>query len=288
MDFEKMHGLGNDFIVIDGMEGDPGLDRAQVPALCDRHTGIGADGVIIVRRSEGADGFMDYINADGTYASMCGNGVRVTAKFLVDHGYVSPTGSCVIDTRAGQRQITYTTSDGLLAEATVDMGAPILQASQVPAVADMSAGYGVVEIETAWGQARLVTVSMGNPHAVWFLDPTLASTPADLASLDIAGVGAFLESHEAFPEKANIEFVVPRPDGLHMRVFERGVGETLACGTGACAVQVAAHLAGIATRAGNVHLPGGTLHIDWTGTTVLMTGPAATVYLGRIETHEES
>lgn len=296
-DILKMHGLGNDFVVIDGMSGAPEIDADQVRYLCDRHFGIGGDGVIVVRPAEDADGFMDYINSDGSLAQMCGNGVRVVAKFLVDNGYVSAdAGALVVDTRAGHRRVEFESDAGVLTKATVAMGEPIFEPDRVPVLVDpnpLSEAQGVkfahdVRVETPWGEISAVAVSMGNPHAVVFLDDESLSDSAfigerTLDNLDLDRVGAFLESHEVFPEKANIEFVAVEDNGLHMRVFERGAGETLACGTGACGVLVAAALTGRSDRANDVHLPGGTLSIDWRDDGVVyMTGPATTVFCGRI------
>lgn len=296
--FTKMHGLGNDFVVFDGFATDLELDADQVSLLCDRHRGIGADGVIIVRPSEVADGFMDYINADGSLAHMCGNGVRVVAKFLVDHGYVEPTGELTVDTRAGIRQLSYTTDHGRLVLATVDMGEPSFEPGTIPVstvAVDTHGAYPRLDVATPAGQAQLIPASMGNPHAVWLIEDLTAlpaqffhGTPS-LESLAVDTLGSFLESHEVFPEKANIEFVIRDENGLRMRVFERGVGETLACGTGACAVLVTASLAGYSPRTNTVTLPGGQLTIEWADNNhVYMTGPATTVYTGHITIPGES
>lgn len=285
MDFVKMHGLGNDFVVVDAMTDDVSLTADQVRFLCDRHMGIGTDGVIIVRPGLTAetDGFMDYINADGSLAQMCGNGVRVTAKFLVDGGYVDgQVGEMNIDTRAGVRHISFACENGLLQTATVSMGEPVLNPAEIPVDADSEN----IEVDTPWGTIGLTCVSMGNPHAICFIDdqfPAELLGSEGLATLDIDRIGAYLESHPIFPEKANIEFVEIRDGKALTRVFERGVGETLACGTGACAVLVAAHRAGHMGRDGIVALPGGELHIAWTDdNTIDMTGPATTVYHGQI------
>lgn len=292
--FTKMHGLGNDFVVVDGMNSRVDLPADQVEAICDRHRGVGADGVITVRpgRSQGSSAFMDYINADGTPAQMCGNGVRVTAKYLVDHGYVAPeSGELLLDTRAGVKRLTFEANRGRLDQATVNMGPPELDPASIPVRADSDSAHrgmrfvGSLAIDTQWGAADLACVSMGNPHAVWFvgietLPETLFAGERSLQGLDLTRVGPVLESAPVFPEKANIEFVTVEDDGLHMRVYERGVGETLACGTGACAVLVAAYLTGRSGPSSDVHLPGGTLAIDWRDDGVYMTGPAATVYSG--------
>lgn len=301
--FWKLHGLGNDFVFLDGMDHEVELTVEQVRALCDRHMGIGGDGVIVVQPSPRPEcaGYMHYINSDGTLAQMCGNGVRCFAKFLVDHGYASAeAGSLVADTLAGPKPISFEVDEaGKMTLATVDMASPILVPAEVPvdaeATATTSDGIPFVkemELESPWGTFAFTCVSMGNPHAVCFLDD-LEALPAQLfvdpaartlAGMRIDEVGAFFECHSVFPEKTNVEFVVVH-DAAHlsMRVFERGCGETLACGTGTCATVVAAYLTGRADAEADVELLGGTLHIHYTGETVLMTGPAQMSFEGTVE-----
>ncbi len=301
--FAKLHGAGNDFVMIDDRDGAIDLSPDQVAFLCDRHFGIGADGVILVRpgETEGASAFMHYINADGTLAQMCGNGVRCTAKWAVDRGLVDSSASAtVIDTLSGPKPIEFARGErGLMRAATVDMGAPILEPSQVPTVLaatgstdDGRAFAGDVTLKSPFGNFRFTCVSMGNPHAVAFIEDWEALYDAaftdpgnkSLATLDVDKVGAFFEPHAAFPEKANIEFVSIEADHLAMRVYERGVAETLACGTGACAVGVAAFVTGRSGRVNDVRLLGGTLHIEYAEDgRVRMTGPAAQVFEGDIE-----
>ena len=289
---------------------------AQVVAdLCDRHTGIGADGVIVVKPSPRPEcsGYMHYINADGTLAQMCGNGVRCFAKFLVDHGYVNPAaGNFIADTLAGPKPISFEIdSANQLTLATVDMGSPILEPSRVPtalsANAANSEGVGYVreaELDSPWGPFAFTCVSMGNPHTVSFLDEAkLAALPAEcftnsaqnqttnerrLATLDVDRIGAFFESHEAFPEKTNVEFArVINRTTIEMRVFERGCGETHACGTGACATQVAAHLLDKTDEEADLLLLGGTLHIALRNQHVIMTGPAQESFSGTVDISAE-
>lgn len=305
--FWKLHGLGNDFVFFDAMSSEIELTAQEVAALCDRHTGIGADGVIVVKPSPRPEcaGYMHYINADGTLAQMCGNGVRCFAKFLVDHGYVDASaGHFVADTLAGPKPITFTTNEaGKLLTATVDMGAPILAPAEVPTTlkanrtTDNSVAYvGEAPIASPWGTFDFTCVSMGNPHAICFLDQkALAALPAEcftianedersLATFDVSRVGSFFEAHECFPEKTNVEFaVVEDPQNITMRVFERGCGETHACGTGACATQVAAHLLGKTESASDLHLLGGTLHIALEDGHVIMTGPARESFTGTVD-----
>lgn len=300
--FYKMHGLGNDFVFVDDMDRTIELTDEQVAFLCDRHFGIGGDGVILVRPSERPEcaGYMHYINSDGTLAQMCGNGVRCFAKFLVDHGYVDPNaGSLVADTLAGPKPIRFEVDEnGLMTKATVDMGEPILEPAVVPVALEANAetelGVAFVKegaIESPWGPFAFTCVSMGNPHAVTFIDdfdalPDELFKGVEVKSLDtfdVDLVGAYYEKHSAFPEKANIEFACLTENGIAMRVFERGCGETLACGTGTCATNVSAALTGRAGRENDVTLRGGVLHISWEADNhIMMTGAAATSFSGTI------
>lgn len=285
--FSKLHGAGNDFVFIEDMNDEFEITPEQVARLCDRHFGIGADGVIVVKPAQDPSnaGFMHYINSDGTLAQMCGNGVRCFAKYLVDHGIVEAhTPLFNVETRAGVKTISYTTDEeGKLDSATVDMGAPVLNPGQIPTTLafnamteDGEAFVKEVAIDSPFGSYEFTCVSMGNPHAVTFVD--------DCDAVDIDAVGAYFESCDAFPEKANIEFATVREDGIHMRVYERGCGETLACGTGACATNVAAFLTGRAGAENDLVLRGGTLHISYTpGGTVMMTGPAQESYTGTVQ-----
>ncbi|MGI6591380.1 MAG: diaminopimelate epimerase [Eggerthellaceae bacterium] len=302
IDFVKLNGCGNDFIFIDDLSNDIELEPEQVRKLCDRHFGIGADGVILVRPSENPDcvAYMHYINADGSLAEMCGNGVRCFAKYLVDHGYVSASdGKFVADTKAGERPISFTTDrDGRMETATVDMGRPILDPVEVPvslaANAQTDAGSAFVkeaDIASPWISLPFTCVSMGNPHAVTFIDDFSAwsdelftGNEKSLSTLRVDMIGAFYESNPAFPAKANIEFAQVADDGIHMRVYERGDGETLACGTGACATGVAAALTGRTGKSNDLHLLGGILHIEWADDGhVMMTGPAAQAFTGTVD-----
>lgn len=302
IEFVKLHGLGNDFVVIDDFNKTIDFTPEEVARICDRHKGVGADGVILVRPSDrpDCDGYMHYINSDGSLAQMCGNGVRCFAKFLVDSGRVpAENGHLIADTLAGPKPIMFEVDPHQhLSRATVDMGAPFLEPDVVPTLlkATNSTEDGTpfaadVPVASPWGEFRFTCVSMGNPHAVTFLDdfsslPDEAFTDPNAKSLetmDVAKVGAFFESNPVFPEKSNIEFVSAQADGLHMRVYERGCAETLACGTGACAVNVAASLTGRAGRENDVILLGGTLHITWREDGhVMMTGAAEEAFRGTL------
>lgn len=300
LEFAKLNGLGNDFVFVDNMDGSISVTEEQVKAICDRHFGVGADGVILVERSprEECAAYMHYINSDGTLAQMCGNGVRCFAKYLVDRALVDPaSGSFVADTLAGPKPISFETDDaGAMTTATVNMGMPVFDPASVPVDAQPNftspePGPCLVDfpVDSPWGEFMFTCVSMGNPHAVCFVEDwnslhdELFADPArkSLDSLDLDRIGAYYESNPVFPEKANIEFATVVGDVVKMRVFERGCGETLACGTGACATRVAAALTGRASRNGVVALKGGDLLIEWTeGNDVLMTGPAEESFVG--------
>ena len=305
IEFVKMHGLGNDFVFVEDLDDEIDLSADEVARLCDRHVGIGADGVIVVKPATDptCDARMHYINADGTLAQMCGNGVRCFAKYLVDRRIVDPAGGGLrAQTLAGPRDIRFETDvAGLMARATVDMGSPVLDPLRVPttlaANARTDAGEAFVReapVASLWGDFRFTCVSMGNPHAVCFIDD-MGALPDDLfadahdkrlGTFDVARVGAFFESNAAWPEKTNVEFAVAHPEGgrIDMRVYERGCAETLACGTGACATAVAGALTGRSPRETDVALLGGTLHICWSETgSVLMTGPAAETFRGTVD-----
>lgn len=302
IDFVKMHGAGNDFIFIDDLSNDIDLTQDQVARLCDRHFGIGADGLMLVRPSKHSEcvAYMDYFNSDGTRAEMCGNGVRCFAKYLVDRGFVSVDEKRFIaDTPAGMRPITFEVDeDEKLTSASVDMGSPIFDPQKVPTTLsansmtpDQQPYVKESSIENPWYDFKFTCISMGNPHAVCFIDDfsllpgsVFVSDEKSLETFDIPTVGSFFESNAAFPAKANIEFAQIRDDGIHMRVYERGDGETLACGTGSCATDVAAALTGRSGRENDLVLLGGTLHIVWADDGhVTMQGPAAQVFQGTIE-----
>lgn len=302
LDFVKLNGCGNDFIFFDGINNNIELTSEQVIKLCDRNFGIGADGVIVVEpnKEPNSVAFMNYINSDGTFAQMCGNGVRCFAKYLVDRKIVNPIAETFdVDTRAGVRKIKYELdSDNRLSLATVDMGMPILEPAKIPvninANAKTSNGVEFVSdalIESPWGGFKFTCVSMGNPHAVCFiedfssLDDALFSDSSDksIFTFNIESIGSFYESNPVFPEKVNVEFATLSDNGIDMRVYERGCGETLACGTGACATSVAATLTRRAGRDNTVRLLGGDLNINWLESgSILMTGPAEESFYGTV------
>jgi diaminopimelate epimerase len=278
MRFRKWHGIGNDFVMLadyEGRLGPPGaLPPRAVSALCDRRTGVGADGVIRVLGS-GTELQMDYYNADGQAAEMCGNGIRCLALMAAADGHLGP-GEHRVLTGAGPKTVRINAD----ATVTVDMGAPALRREDVPMSGEGSSVDVGVEVPDE-GTFVGTGVSMGNPHFVLFADQIGRAIDDEL----VHGVGPRLEIHEAFPKRTNVEFVdVVSPTELVMRVWERGVGETRACGTGACAVAVAAAAKGLAERRTTVRLPGGDLDIEWTESgTVLMTGPAEQVFEGELD-----
>jgi diaminopimelate epimerase len=274
LSFAKLHGTANDFVYVDARRGLPADPAVLAPVLCDRHRGIGADGLILLLDSERADCRMRIFNSDGSLAEMCGNGIRGFAKFVHDRGLVTRV-PLRVETDAGVKVVEPELANGRVARVAVDMGAPIWDGRTIPVDADGE----VVErpLEVGGQQYRITCVSMGNPHCVVFAD--------DVASLPLAVLGPRFEHHPFFPRRVNTEFVhVAGPDRLDMRVWERGAGETLACGTGACAAAVAAARTGRTGRRVRVTLPGGQLDVEWRADDhVRMTGDAVEVFEGSIE-----
>ncbi len=281
--FAKMNGLGNDFVFMEDLDEALDISPDAVAWFCDRHFGIGADGLILVRPAitTGADYYMHYLNADGSLAEMCGNGARCFAKYVVDRRLVAPEAdSMVIETLGGLKPVTFTRmADGSLDTATVDMGIPDFEPSRIPST---FSGTQVFDcpIDTPWGQVAVTAISMGNPHAVIWVD--------DVDEAPVETVGPFIERHERFPNGTNVEFSQLVDDRtLRLRVWERGVGETLACGTGACAAAVAGALSCRTGREATIELPGGDLSIRWhTNEHVYMTGSAAFSFTGLVQLPE--
>lgn len=282
--FAKMHGLGNDFMVLDLVTHPFTLQAEQIARWADRHTGVGFDQLLIVAPPEDPDVDFRYLifNADGTEAEQCGNGARCVARFIARSGLaVRP--DVRLQTSNGQIE-TRLLPDG---QVEVDMGVPGLAPADIPcdgsradSVAPIGAGWRYRLTDSAGVSHELITVSMGNPHGVILVD--------DLTAVAVAEVGARLTVHPFFPERANIGFCqVVDPGFIRLRVFERGVGETRACGTGACAAVVAGRLAGLLEERVKVSLTGGKARIRWPGpdTPVTMTGPATLVYEGEIDTN---
>lgn len=276
MRFWKYQGIGNDFILLDGTAGDLEIDTEWCRRACDRHYGIGADGVLYVMPGEGTDITMRIINADGSEAEMCGNGIRCVAKYAADHEVV-PGDSMTIHTLAGDLGAeVFRGDDGLVRTVRINMGAPILDGRTVPVDYD---GRFIDQPFDADGiPIRANAVSMGNPHFITF-------TPLDDATVD--RLGPILERHPFFPRKTNVEFCRVEDGKIYIRVYERGAAWTLACGTGACATTTAAALNGLVPFGTpvDVHLPGGWLRItvDKNLGYVLMEGPAELVFTGDME-----
>jgi diaminopimelate epimerase len=273
--FIKMHGIGNDYVFVDAFHirvTDPG-DLAR--RISPRRTGIGSDGLILIAPSTVADCRMEMYNVDGSRGEMCGNGIRCVGKYVYEQG-LARRETLEVETDAGIRQLFLRIQQGRVASVTVDMGEPTLDGPQIPVAAE-----GIVvdaPLEVGGMQFRITCVSMGNPHCVVFV-PSVAEIP-------LSEIGPRFEHHPFFPQRVNTEFVeVLRPRELRMRVWERGSGETAACGTGACAVVVAATLAHKAERHALVHLNGGDLDIEWQASNnhVLMTGPAEEVFRGELD-----
>ena len=276
--FTKMHGISNDYVYISTFD-QPEQDwEALSIRLSDRRTGIGGDGIILVCPSDIADAKMRIFNADGSEGMMCGNGIRCVGKYVYDKGLVPADKTTItIDTLSGVKTLELTVKDGKVQSARVDMGAAILNPAEIPVIFD---GDRMVDAPLAVdGRVWNVTaVSMGNPHCVTFVD--------EVDGLDLEKIGPRFERHPAFPERVNTEFVKVIDDRtLQMRVWERGSGETWACGTGACATAVAACLNGYCKKGEDitVRLRGGELVIHYSDETVIMTGPAATVFEGEVE-----
>lgn len=271
-----MHGIGNDYVYIDCMKGSPTNPEELSRLLSDRHKGIGGDGIILICPSRCADFKMRIFNADGSEAKMCGNGSRCVGKYVYDFGLTDKL-QLTLETLSGVKYLSLNPgNDGKIESATVDMGAPSLDPEAIPVEAATNREIPV-EVD---GKTYLVTaVSMGNPHGVIFTK--------DLDSLDIHGVGPRLERHPMWPDRANIEFAqVISPTEIRMRVWERGSGETQACGTGACATVVAASLLGLVSNEEvTVHLLGGDLKIsqDKKSGHMMMNGAATTVFSGEME-----
>jgi diaminopimelate epimerase len=272
MRFTKMHGLGNDYLYFDGCAEDlASYDLAKLSRLLsDRHFGVGSDGIILILPSATADFRMRMFNSDGSEGEMCGNGIRCFAKFVHDRGLTAKT-QLEVETGAGIIRPAMTVDNGQVVGVRVDMGEPRLTRGEIPMTGDPAAPAQGVSIELPGKTYTAHCVSMGNPHCVIFVDA--------ITDAQVLGDGPLLEVHELFPRKTNVEFAqVLSPSEVLMRVWERGAGETLACGTGACATAVAAHLAGHCGREVTIHLRGGDLRIEWRADgRIMMTGPATTV-----------
>ena len=271
--FTKMHGCGNDYVYVDCFRQPAPADPAAFARrISDRHTGIGADGLILIERSDAADARMRMWNADGSPGEMCGNGLRCVGKYVFERG-LACRDSLTIETAVGVRSLELTAAAGRVERVRVNMGRPIFEAAQIPTtllgnppvLAPLSLGDRLFQV---------TCVSLGNPHCVLFVE--------EATDRCVHGLGPMIERHAAFPARVNVEFVqIKSPDAVTMRVWERGSGETLACGSGACAAVVAGVLAGKTARTVACRLPGGTLEVEWSDNgDVFLAGPAVEVFEG--------
>ena len=285
MKFTKMHGCGNDYVYVDcTKEVIPNISETAIQ-VSDRHFGIGSDGLILIKASDVADFEMDMYNADGSRGKMCGNGIRCVAKYVYDHGLTDKT-TITVNTLSGIKILKLTVEDGKVSKVRVDMGEPELIPAQVPVKAsvlgladDRREAIVAEPLEIKGRSYDITCVSMGNPHCITFIEE-------DVRDFPLEEVGPVFEKHELFPERVNTEFInVIDKDHLRMRVWERGSGETLACGTGACAVAVASYLNGFTGRSVDIELLGGHLEVVYDEKTnhVFMTGPATEVFSGEID-----
>lgn len=278
MKFTKMQGLGNDYVYVDTFAHKVEDPSSLARKVSDRHFGIGSDGLVLIMPSDECDFRMRMFNPDGSEAEMCGNAIRCVSKYVYDKKFTDKT-EITVETLAGVKVIRMLLgTDGKVAKATVDMDAPILDADKVPVTA--ATGKVIAQKAAFDGKEFEITcVSMGNPHCVIFMPS------GSVDKMDITSIGPRIETDPMFPRKTNVEFVeVVNEKELKMRVWERGTGETLACGTGACATLVAAVLNGKSGRKADIHLRGGILTIEWDENTghVFMTGPAVTVFEGEL------
>lgn len=273
MRFTKMHGTGNDYIYVNCFEEQADNPAELSIAISDRHFGIGGDGLILILPSDKADCKMSMFNADGSEAQMCGNGIRCVGKYVYDHGIVDKT-TVTVETLAGIKTLVLNVEDGEVKSVRVDMGEPEFNPARIPVKAggERFVDQGVVVADETW---RVTALSVGNPHAVVPVD--------DVKGLELEKLGPLFENNPLFPDRVNTEFVrVIDRENLEMRVWERGSGETLACGTGATATVAACALNGLCKRTANVHLLGGVLQIEWNerDNHLYMTGPAVEVFSG--------
>lgn len=278
MKFTKMHGLGNDYVYVNCFEEKIENPSEVAKFVSDRHTGIGSDGLIMINPSKVADFEMEMYNADGSRGEMCGNGIRCVGKYVYDYGLTDKT-SISVETLGGIKYLDLTVENGKVALVRVDMGKPILKPELIPIVMDADNAETVIDspIVVDGNEYHMTGVSMGNPHTVVYWD--------GIDNMDIEEIGPKFENHERFPKRINTEFVeVLDRQTAKMRVWERGSGETQACGTGACAVAVACILNGLTENKVTVKLLGGDLQIEWDreADKVYMTGPATTVFDGII------
>ena len=279
--FTKMHGLGNDYVYIDCTEEQKIKNISSLAQfISNRHFGVGSDGLILICKSDIADFKMRMFNYDGTEAEMCGNGIRCVGKFVYDKG-LTKKDNITVETLAGIKKLKFNIKEGNVETVEVDMGEPILEPYKIPVISE-EAIVKNLKIKARENEFKFTCVSMGNPHAITIVDNT--------KDFNIEKYGPVLEKDEHFPRRANIEFIeLVDKNNIKMRVWERGAGETLACGTGACASVVACALNGYIENEANVELLGGTLKIRWDkeNNHIYITGPATTVFEGEIDSKED-
>jgi diaminopimelate epimerase len=277
----KYQGTGNDFLLFLDLDDDHPIDARTAITLCDRRFGVGADGVIRITRAEGVDAVMDHRNADGSRAQMCGNGIRCVAAMMHDRG-LAGSHTLRIGTPVGLRRVSLKLEGGAVSGATVDMGSPVFDRGSIPMRGPADRSYLEESLDVGEATVKASALSMGNPHLVLFWDGDLASAPVEQ-------IGPRLERNDRFPERTNVEFVQPRGGDLAVRVWERGAGETMACGTGACAALVAAHEAGLTGPRAKVRFPGGTVHVSRGAEGgVTLAGDARHVFDGAVDVAELS
>lgn len=286
LEFTKMQGIGNDYVYIDCTKKELEKPEKISQIVSDRHFGIGSDGLILILNSKVADFKMEIYNADGSQAEMCGNGIRCVAKFVYDKGLTEKT-KLKIETLAGIKELELNVENGKVKTVKVDMGEPILEAEKIPVYIDEKMkSEGItptsviknLKLEAYNQNFTFTCVSMGNPHAITFID--------NVEKIDVKKFGSVFEVAKAFPKKSNIEFVeIIDKENINMRVWERGSGETMACGTGSCASVVACILNNKTSNKVKVHLLGGELYIEWNkeNNHIYMTGPAEIVFEGKID-----
>lgn len=275
--FTKMQGLGNDYVYIDAINQKIENESSLAQIISNRHFGIGSDGLILICSSEIADFKMRMFNSDGSEAEMCGNGIRCVGKFVYDKGLTNKT-TLKIETLAGVKELKLNLKEGKVDTVRVDMGEPILEAEKIPVVSSEKMAKNL-KLEIEEREFNFTCVSMGNPHAITFIE--------NVENFEVEKYGSKIEVNERFPKKTNVEFIeIVNKEYIKMRVWERGAGETLACGTGACASVVAGIINNLIERKVTVKLLGGILEIEWNkeDNHVYMTGPAVTVYEGELKT----
>lgn len=272
--FTKMHGAGNDYIYIDGSKYNIENPGSLAKEISDRHFGIGSDGLVLILPSEICDFKMRMFNSDGSEAEMCGNASRCVGKYVYDKR-LTDKNEITLETNAGIKRLSLFVSDGYVSSVKVDMGEPVLHGRLIPVFSDAEKVVSV-PLDVNGKEINVTCVSMGNPHAVVFCD--------NITDEDVLVTGKMIETHQFFPKRTNVEFCrIDDRNNITMRVWERGAGETLACGTGACASLVAAVLNGLTEREATVHLLGGDLKIKWDEDNhIYMTGPAVTVFEGEL------